>query len=245
MNQTIFNLKFILPIILVNFCSVTYAQNFTVASYQWAPYIDNNKANEGVSIALINEIFTRQGHSISIKYLPWARALEDLDKAKVDILPAVWLKEERLKVMSYSDPYLYNRLIFIKSKQDPFEYHSSEDLNNKMIGVIREYAYDGKILDHSKAIFFVADSLISNLKKVASHRIDFTIEDEYTYKANVPKDLENQLSITNNALDETPLHITCSNTNPQCKTIISIFNSGLLKLKESGDLSKILNNFGE
>lgn len=230
---------------LVLISPIAMSQTFKVGASQWAPYVDRNAPDSGISIELIQQIFSKQGHEIELIYEPWSRLLKDLDKGAVDILPAVWFKKERLESMIFSEPYLYNRLVFVKAKGDSFEFNSLEDLNDKVIGVVRAYAYDGKILDYPNATFAVAGTLASNLKKLTYKRIDLTLDDEYTIKFNASASILKQLEFSKNALDETPLHVTCAKSNEECATIIKIFNEGLNTMRESGELKHLLNSLGK
>lgn len=219
---------------------LVYGDTYKLALYQWAPFTDAERDDGGISTEIIRQALRTQGHSVEIVKMPWARSLAMLEKHAVDILPAVWFTEERKKTMHYSEAYTFNRLVFIKPKASDYEYSGMESLHGKVLGVIRGYAYDGKITDEKKITFSVVDSLESNIRKVINGRIDLTLDDEVAIKATVSPELLSQVSLTQNALSEVPLYLTCQKSNVKCNEIIRAFNEGLVEIKNSGVLNTLL-----
>ncbi|MDA9004157.1 transporter substrate-binding domain-containing protein, partial [bacterium] len=222
----------------------TMADTFSVAVLDWTPFSDMNRADKGISIAILDKVMKTQGHELKLTPMPWARSLVMLEKQKVDILPAVWFTEERTKTMSYSDSYAANRLIFITKNNSEFKYNDTSDLSSRSIGVIRGYAYKDGFLQQPGVRFSEADTLMNNVKKVQSGRIDMTISDEVVAKTLIPKPMMKTLKFTEKALDEQPLYLTCSIKNPKCSTIISAFNTGLEKMKADGSYNALIAELG-
>lgn len=238
----------LLPILLFSQCfnsQYSLADTFSVAALDWTPFVDNERSDQGISITLLKKAMATQGHDLDIRPMPWARSLVLLNDQKVDILPAIWYTEARDKTMTYSDSYASNRLVFIKRKDDTFEYDGKVGLKGKFIGVVRDYAYTDGFLETAGVNFSEADSFMSNVKKVIGQRVDMTLEDELVAKTIIPKPMMKKLSFTRNALEEKPLYITCNNKNPKCSTIISAFNKGLQVLKDDGTYDQIMSNLSQ
>ena len=229
-----------LPILLLFISTLSFGDTYKLALYQWEPFTDSNKESGGISTEIIRRALQSQGHSIEIVKMPWSRALVQLDKKEVDILPAVWFTEERTETMNYSQPYTHNRLVFIKSKNSDFEFNGMKSLHGKVVGVIRGYAYDGKIKNEDKIKFSVSDSLESNIKKVINGRIDLTLDDEIATKAIISSQLIDKIDFTKNALNEVPLYITCNKASSKCDEIIRSFNQGLNTLIDNGSIQTLL-----
>ncbi|MBX2809069.1 MAG: transporter substrate-binding domain-containing protein [Cellvibrionaceae bacterium] len=217
-----------------------HADTYKVAAYAWEPFIDKNRDDGGISIALIREIMKRQNHQIEVVSMPWARSLVMLEKNQVDILPAVWFTEERTQTMLYSDSYAANRLVFIKPKGSDYEFTGLPSLYDKVVGVVRDYGYDETFLNDKNIKFSVSNSLDSNVKKVLTNRVDLTLEDEIVAKTIIKPELLKQLAFTKEPLKNNPLFITCSKDNPKCKKMISDFNQGLASMQADGSLEKMI-----
>ncbi|MBX2808186.1 MAG: transporter substrate-binding domain-containing protein [Cellvibrionaceae bacterium] len=231
----------IVIVVLLILGSICHADTYRVAAYAWEPFIDANRADGGLSIALIRKIMQRQNHSIEVVPLPWARSLAMLEKNQIDILPAIWFTEKRGKTMLYSEQYAANRLVFIKPKDSDYEFEGLTSLHNKVVGVVRDYAYDESFLNEKNIRFSVSDSLNSNVKKVIAGRADLTLDDEIVAKTTIKPTLLQQLSFTKNPLKNNPLYISCNKSNPKCKQIISAFNRGLSHMQADRSLEKLFN----
>lgn len=223
---------FCLILLLAGLSPLAYTDTFKVAAYAWEPFIDLQEDEGGTSIRLVRQVLQSQGHDIELVAMPWARSLVMLEKNKVDILPAVWFTEERTKTMLFSDQYAANRLVFIKAKGNEYEYQGLSSLYDKVVGVVRDYAYEENFLKDKNIQFSVANSLNSNVNKVIAGRVDLTLDDEIAARESIEPELLKQIEFTKNALSEIPLYITCSKANPACEKIIKDFNRGLSAMND-------------
>ncbi|MBU2712229.1 substrate-binding periplasmic protein [Zooshikella harenae] len=152
-----------------------------------------------------------------------------------DAIYIAWYSDERAKQLNYAEPYLVNRIKFIKRKGEKITYKTLEDLKPYKIGIARDYAYQA---DFDNAFFFKkepARTFVLNLKKLLSKRIDLTLEYEWVAKyeiANKAKDTEGKVEFVDNALSENPLHFAVSRKNPNHETIVKKFNEALATLKK-------------
>jgi len=162
-------------------------------------------------------------------------------------LPGVWHNEERTKYLIYSEPYLYNRIVFIKKKGDGFEYDGIGSLEGKKVGTVQDYNYGDEFLkaEHFKRISTVG--LINNVRKLVNGRIDLTLEDEIVARSDIMSktpELADQVDYSKNALSEVGLHIACGKSNPKCPQIIEQFNKGLKAMQDDGSLASFLKDNG-
>lgn len=221
--------------------AASHAEVYKIAAYSWKPFIDVKRDDGGISIAIIRKALQNQGHDISLDSVPFARAMVMLKAEKVDILPAMWHSEERAETMLFSDSYAANRLVFIKSKGNNFEFNGLPSLHGKKVGVIRDYGYGEEFLNDKKIKFSISKSLDSNVAKLVAGRIDLTVEDEIVSKTVIKPELLEKIAFTSQALSESPLYITCNKTAAKCKALIDAFNAGLKAITADGSLHALLN----
>tara|TARA_Y100001956_G_scaffold79040_1_gene91639 strand:- start:2381 stop:3109 length:729 start_codon:yes stop_codon:yes gene_type:complete len=238
------NILLVVSTILLSF--VTHAATITAAQDPWAPFVQKDKANPGVSVEIITEAFKTQGHSVEFKIMPWTRALNEVKSGKVDVLVATWFTNERTSYLKYSDPYLENSLKFIKRKGDGFEYNGMDSLSGKTVGIIRNYGYGDEFLAAKNFKKPEANDLVANAKKLMAKRIDLTLEDELVAKSTLSGAGMNlaDFEFTSNALSVNPLHVTVGLANPKHMQYIEAFNKGLAEIRSNGTFDSILAKYG-
>lgn len=237
---------FILLIVSTLLSFYACAATITAAQDPWAPFVQKDSANPGVSVEIITEAFKSQGHTVDFKIMPWTRALNEVKSGKVDVLVATWFTNERTTYLKYSDPYLENSLKFIMRKGDGFEYSGMESLSGKTVGIIRNYGYGDAFLAATNFKKPEANDLVSNAKKLMAKRIDLTLEDELVAKSTLSGAGMNlaDFDFSSNALSVNPLHVTAGLANPNHEAYIAAFNKGLAEIKANGTFDSILAKYG-
>ena len=213
----------------------------------WPPFFSKARTDQGIAIALVREIFAKSGYQVEFNDTPWSRAIATVKSGQMDILPGVWDNAERKQYLVYSEPYLYNRIVFIKRKGDDFEFQGLASLQGKRVGVIQDYNYGDEFLRSNLFRRDPALALVNNIKKLLSERIDLTLEDEIVAKQDLllkAPDLLPLIEFTESSLREVGLHIACGKVHPNCPLLIQQFNAGLKAMQEDGSLAKFLRDQG-
>lgn len=225
----------------------TYAEKVTGAMSEWPPYFGDQLKHRGLATEIINQAMKGQNYELGVDFIPWDRAMKDTKASRTDILLGVWFSEARAKDYYYSDPYFTNRIILIKLSDNKFEYEGLESLKDKKVGTLRNYYYSKSFIDANNFKKLESSNLISNLKKLAAGRIDFAVADEYVARYvisdKMPK-TKGTFDFTKNSIEEKPLHITVSRSNPKGKELISNFNKALKKMQENGSYDRIIKDYG-
>ncbi|CAM3899551.1 transporter substrate-binding domain-containing protein [Vibrio aquimaris] len=224
----------------------SFAATVTAAQDPWAPFVQKDSSNPGVSVEILTEAMKSQGYDVDFKIMPWTRALNEVKDGRIDILVATWFTNERTAFLNYSEPYLENSLKFIKRKGDAFEYNGMDSLSGKTVGIIRNYGYGDDFLGASNFKKPEANDLVSNAKKLVAKRIDLTLEDELVAKSTLSGAGMNlaDFEFTKNALSVNPLHVTSGLANSNNGKYIDAFNKGLAEIKSNGTFDKILAKYG-
>jgi polar amino acid transport system substrate-binding protein len=222
-------------------------QKLSVVTLNWEPFYGESLPRQGVVTEIVRHAFAAQGVDTSYRFIPWERALESARVGQDDVLMGVWYSEQRNSIFNFSDPFLNNRVVFIKRTGDDFEYRGLESLGDRRIGVVRGYAYSDAFNDSRKIRKFSTSSLKANLQKLVANRIDLTLGDELVVKnelnLNLPE-LKDKLELTSNALEEKSLYIVVSLQHPRHQQIIEQFNLGLQAIKRNDSYQSILHKHG-
>jgi len=229
-------------------CLFAHAEKITAAGDPWPPFLDPEKANNGIIVEIATAAYATQGYELEMNFVPWARALSGVKNASYDLLLGTWWTEERTSYLFYSDPYLENSIKFIKKKGDPFEYDNLTSLAGKSVGVVRGYGYSDDFLAATNFKRPEAKEFIANIRKLTAGRIDLTIEDELVATAiiaNKAPKLLSQIEFCEVPLSSNALHVTSGLGNAKHKKLITAFNKGLKEIKRNGEYDKILQSLSQ
>lgn len=221
------------------------ADTFTAAQDPWPPFILKD-GQTGLATEVVKAAFKSEGHSVDLKILPWARALDGVKKGSIDMLIATWHTKERTAYLRYSNPYAQNNIKFIKRKGDTYEFNGLDSLSGLKVGILRGYGYNSDFLNASNFTRPETSDFIANIKKVIAKRIDLTLEDEIVGKALLSKhpDLSSKIEFTSNGLSTNDVHVSSGIANSKSQNIVNIFNSGLEKIKADGTYDAIFKKYG-
>lgn len=222
-------------------------KQLSVVTLNWEPFYAESLPDGGLVSDIVRSSFAHSGYQVNIKFIPWDRALDTSAKAKDDVLMGLWFAEERTSIYHFSEPFLANRLVFVKAADDPFEFEGLDSLHGKRVGTVRKYVYLKEFLEDPEIRKFPVSSLTANLRKVAAGRVDLTLDDEIVIKDLINRqlpELKDKLSLTRNALEEKPLYIASSLKHPRGAEIIAAFNKGLQQIRANGEYETLLKKHG-
>lgn len=78
------------------------AATVQLVSLDWEPYVGERLPEQGYVPALIRAAYAQQGRSVSIRFYPWARALELARSGQVDGLAPEYYNPSRNAEFEYS-----------------------------------------------------------------------------------------------------------------------------------------------
>ncbi|MBF0572133.1 MAG: transporter substrate-binding domain-containing protein [Desulfamplus sp.] len=220
------------------------------AADNYPPFVDASDVKEGLAMVLIRAAYATQGYTVKLVFVPWARAENMTVEGKYDILPDVWVNDNRKKVMMFSEPYASNAVKIITNANDPFVFDGVESLKGKKIGTVRNYGYSINGVDIREIKDFTCEDAVdiaTNIKKLVGKRFDLTLEDEIVARvtiANQIPDLLTKVKFSEKALFSNNLHVTAGLKNPRHKEFIDAFNKGLAEIKANGEFKKIFESYG-
>lgn len=234
--------NFSIAAIIASFCSVTFADQITVATNDWVPY--NTKDGGGLVDEIVKEAFALVGHEVTYVVLPWARAYDSVKAGDSDITYPWSFNEDRNKEITYNEtPLVVNRSIFWFKEGTNFSWSDFSDLNNYSIGAMIGYG-DTDILKANNIEVQETKDELTNLKKLLAGRIDAFAMNEVVgnqiIKQNLSAAEQSQLkTYPENPLVQSNMHAVFS-PNARGEKLAADFDKGLKMLIDSGRYDEIL-----
>lgn len=239
--------KAVLAVLIMSASMAGARAELKLVANPWPPYTSNDVRNGGVATEIVQMALKRAGYRSKVSLVPWSRALNGTRNGAYDLIVCAWRSKEREREFYFSDPYVENRIVFLKRTDTSWEYSGLMSLRGKRVGVIRDYAYSDSF---NKSDVFQRDAsgeFVANVLKLVAGRIDLTLEDEFVARYEIARNLPDQRTSVD--YSPTPLSTnTCqaamSRDNPQAAFILVAMNRALAHMYSEGVISKILGVHG-
>lgn len=220
------------------------AETLTAVADPWPPYVTDLAPHQGMATRILREALAREGYGLDVRLMPWARSLRRVKSGGADLLITAWWSNERTGFLHYSEPYAQNELVFLKRRDDPFEFSDLTSLEGKRIGVVRDYGYDRDFLQADYFQRIPNNEFTDSVRMLIAGRLDLVLEDRLvvlaTLQQEAPHELE-KLSFSRKPLLTKPLYVAASLSHPRHRQIIAAVNRGLAAMRNDGTLDRLLN----
>ncbi|MDK2596188.1 substrate-binding periplasmic protein [Pseudoalteromonas obscura] len=148
----------------------TRTLRFVTLEYPPYQYLEDNNA-KGIGVNMVNEVFNRMDKSFVVEFLPWGRALREVQAARADGIFTIYFSEERQKSMLFSQQVLINQSVSIFSKRDSGLKLTGNinELRQLRVGLVRNVSY-GKEIDSA-----IAQGIINKVVETTSGTQSFRL----------------------------------------------------------------------
>ncbi|MEO1193502.1 MAG: transporter substrate-binding domain-containing protein [Pseudomonadota bacterium] len=217
-----------------------------IAATEYPPYYSEALEDGGFMTEIITKAFSREGYDLTVRFLPWKRALESTKRGEYDGLFTVWYRPEREEWFLFSEPLPANELGFFRQKDEAVSYEKLEDLKGKTIGVVRGYASPAGFEEAGLKTAQAKDDE-QNLAKLLRGRVDLALIDRVvgTHIINtlLPEAKEELVWV------EPPVavdiqYLVISKEAEDHTDIMADFNKGLSAIEADGTLTAIMAKHG-
>ena len=236
-----------------------HADTITLVSDPYPPYVLDSSDGNGFVMDIAAKAFEAMGHTAEYKNIPFKRGIKGVEEGKFNGALAI-SKGAREKFIYPQETLGAFQNKFFKTKGKAWMWKGNvDDLKTISLGFISGYEFGGEefknyIEDHksdSKIIQMATgdDALQKNLKKLALGRIDVLIDDEmvvrYTAKElGLSDKIEDAGAYTLADQEIEWVSIGFGKSNPKSQEYIEAFDAGMKKIRESGELDRILKKYG-
>ncbi|MEN0107717.1 MAG: transporter substrate-binding domain-containing protein [Pseudomonas sp.] len=218
------------------------AEPLRLVANTWPPFNDVNLLNNGLASDLVITALKRAGYSSSYYQVPWARVLYGLQVSDYDIVVSAWYDAERATYGEFSEPFLINRIRFLRHKGSSAQFRTLSDLGSNAIAVVRGYVYQHAFDNDPSLQRVPVVDFAMGARMLAAGRVQLTLEDELVarhYFQYELRGIEEQLEFLPKPLSENGLHILVRKSHPQAHEIVTRFNQAMRAMREDGTYAKI------
>jgi polar amino acid transport system substrate-binding protein len=225
------------------------AADFHFVTLQFPPLEYENEARraEGAAVDTVRAIIDRLGHRVTIRVLPWTRALQMVRSGKADAIFTAYKNPERETFLDYSEEILMaQEVFFYRRKGSDFQFDGDiASIREARVGIVSTISY-GLVFDRFKQSVRLdkANQLTHNLEKLIKGRIDLLPSNryvaEYTIKTMGLEDRVERLPVM---IESVPSYIAFSKKR-DLDTLRRQFDEELRKMKGSGEYASILQRHG-
>ncbi len=244
-RPTIFSAGLLLANFLLMLHANAESKKVILDAYDFPPYLGVDLQNKGIAAQIATEAYARVGYHAEIRFVPFARALEECKSGAVDGILMVWNSGNRGTYLAFSDPLPPNDYGIYKLKSTPIKSSSYADLKPFKIGIVIGYALPPGFADanlNTEAV--TLDEL--NFRKMLAGRIDgmlvekqvaqFLIESKF-------KESEHKLEWVGPPLQTLIPYLGISKNTPESSKKLTDFNEGLKQMSAEGRVMAILTDF--
>ena len=240
--------------LLIFMSAPLHAETITIRADPWLPYNGmSSKPPQGYMIDLADRIAKANGHRIEYGNLPWDDALDAVRKGQFDCVAGAAIDD--------ADDFAFPEASWGKSQnaffvmqESKWRYTGIDSLASVRLAVIDAYSYsedlDAYIAAHRDdgrlvIIKPVRRATVSAVSQLVTERADVVVED-----INVMSQTLATLQMTDRVInagtgdERTDVYIACTPATPRGKELAKMFSDGLVALRASGELQKVLDNYG-
>ena len=184
---------------------------------------------------------------MSVEFLPWAEALNDVKNGRKDILCGVYYTTEREEFLAYSQPIAEAQDVLFMKKVRNITYQEPTDLILYKIGVLRGAAH-GKEFD--AADFLNKEEVTTygqNIRKLLVDKIDLMAGPRDVINFIIKRDYPlfvDKIAVVNPPLSMNNIYLGFSKKVAGHQALLKDFSRGLEIIKENGTYDYLTKKHG-
>ncbi len=207
----------------------------------YAPFeFQENGKYVGIDIDIIDAISKLESFEYELKPMDFGGIIAALQSGQIDgAIAGATITEERKQAVDFSDPYYEKGLVAVVNK-DNTSISKAADLEGKKLAIKNGTAGADYVNENlkGKAEVRVYEDTVSMFKAVENGQADAAFEDLPVIEYSIKTTPDTKLKVGTDKL--TVGHYGFMVKKGANKELLDKFNSGLKKIKESGEYEKIL-----
>ena len=222
------------------------ARDISMLTVEWAPHYGAELPENGLTTAIVKAAFKAVGHSSDVDFIPWARALKEVEEGKADVVMGAYHNKEREQIYHFSDPIYFLELgLIARPGLGVSKYERLRDLTPYSIGISRGFA-NSEEFDAANYLNKQAATFPNlNIRKLFRGRIDMAVMnfDLFRYEAKKEGFCISDVEFMEPPLETHGLYLMASRNIPDGEQIMQDFNRGLDTIRKNGEFDRIVGRF--
>ena len=217
-----------------------------MVTVEWAPHYGSDLPENGLMTALTTAAFKAAGHEAQLEFIPWPRALKEVEEGAHDIVMGAYDNEERREIYHMSKAvYFLDTGLIARPGLEKTTYNSLRELSPYKIGVSRGYANTEEFDAADYLDKHVSTGPVLNMRKLFRGRLDMMVASFDLFRHNAKKEgfCISDVEFVHPPLAKNGLHIMGSRAVSDGEQLIKDFNRGLSIIRENGTFDSIVNRF--
>lgn len=235
-------------------CSMVGAANtpkpgvLRLVTESWPPYAYECDGKAcGMDVEMVSQVLSRLGYQVQVQFVPWPRALSQLQVGKADAILDISKGErnERERFLLFPKEALStsSSALFYR-KSEPFTFTGLSSLAGKRVAVVRGYNYSANFMS---ATHFSRESGVSheqNMKKLARGRVDLALMDSAVGLHLIRSlNLEAQIAVDATRFVSGQLYLAFA-IRPELTELVADFERELIAYKQTVEYEQLLARYG-
>lgn len=230
------------------------ADHIVIAADRWCPInCEPDSEAPGIMVEIAQQVFTRAGHDVEYRLMPWARAIQEARQGKITGIIGAFIGDAPDFIFPDTELMTISGSAFFVPKDSQWVYEGPSSLSDVILGAILQYDYgetlDSYIEKHKDTrqvqIISGENPLERNIQKLLLGRIDVIIESPpvFWYTAS-QMGVKDSLKFAGQASAAEKCFIAFSPAIDKSEVYARILSDGVDKLRQSGKLQEILRKYG-
>lgn len=219
------------------------ARDISMLTVEWAPHYGSELPEQGLTTAIVKAAFKAGGHSSEVDFIPWARALKEVEEGQADVVMGAYHNKEREQSYIFSDPIYFLQLgLIARPGLGVSAYKTLHDLAPYSIGISRGFANSEEFDAADYLDKHVATFPNLNIRKLFRGRIDMAVMnfDLFRYEAKKEGFCISKVEFMEPPLETHGLYLMASRQIGDGEKIIQDFNRGLDTIRKNGEFDRIV-----
>lgn len=229
------------------FPAISMAETVRVTNGEWPPFTSEKLPHGGPLSRIIAEAFALEGLQVEYGYFPWKRAYEYARTARWDASVGWAPTPKHQQDFLMSAPVITVNKGLFHLKSVPFDWTRIDDLKNWRIGAAAGYSYgnewDTAVRDGRLKIEEVTVDE-QNIRKLLLHRVDVIAMEvdvaNHLIRTLLSPEEAAMIKQHPRLVMQTPICLALSRRSERSPELLTRFNQGLRRLKESGAYDRYL-----
>jgi len=220
----------------------------------YCPYAICDHGKDGFVIEIVKAIYSAKGYSVTIKNVPWNRALWLVNQGEADAALDVLRESAPNLLYPKTEVAQFNPVVFVL-KTNPWRYEGVDSFRSVRLGLIQGYGYGDERPDFAKylasnprKIDWVTgqNPLLRIFKMIELGRLDATMEDLVV--ANfvlMQAGMQEKFKVAGQfGRTKVNAFVAFNPNKPNAQQLADMFDQGISELRRSGKLQAILATYG-